>query len=405
MRTRKRQGPWGCASVLLGLAVFAVLWWWRGPALFSPGPLSAQQARGAPLGGVPSHAALEKQCRACHAPLQVQGTLCLDCHTAVDAEIAAGQGLHARFAAPLNCRTCHPDHRGRQADMLSPARVAFDHAATGFSLRQHVLRADFTLMTCRDCHDRWPTAPEALRDACVTCHAQAAPSFLAAHRRAFGQDCLACHDGVDRFTGFDHAQTGFLLEGAHGRAACEACHVQTTTLAALRATPADCVACHRQDDAHGGAFGTGCEACHRATTWEDVTFDHAQTAFPLTGAHAGVACTACHAQGRFEGTSPECQACHAEPDVHRGLFGQQCAYCHTTQAWSPARLQDHPFPVTHGGNPAQTCETCHPGNRYTETTCYGCHEHTPDEVRREHAEEGIGPDELGRCVACHPDGR
>jgi len=33
------------------------------------------------------------------------------------------------------------------------------------------------------------------------------------------------------------------------------------------------------------------------------------------------------------------------------------------------------------------CVTCHLGNDYKRYTCYGCHEHTPDNIRREHIEE------------------
>ena len=42
----------------------------------------------------------------------------------------------------------------------------------------------------------------------------------------------------------------------------------------------------------------------------DDAFDHLQTGFPLTGAHARVRCEECHAGGVFEGTSTQCEACH-----------------------------------------------------------------------------------------------
>jgi hypothetical protein len=50
------------------------------------------------------------------------------------------------------------------------------------------------------------------------------------------------------------------------------------------------------------------------------------------------------------------------------------------------------------------CATCHT-QTYAEYTCYGCHDHEPDETRRQHAEEGIGADQLADCAACHADGR
>ena len=39
-------------------------------------------------------------------------------------------------------------------------------------------------------------------------------------------------------------------------------------------------------DAHQGRFGQQCQQCHKATTWQDATFDHSRVNFPLTGAHA-----------------------------------------------------------------------------------------------------------------------
>lgn len=45
------------------------------------------------------------------------------------------------------------------------------------------------------------------------------------------------------------------------------------------------------------------------------------------------------------------------------------------------------------------CVTCHVGNDYNRYTCYGCHEHTPENIKREHVEEGIR--NFDHCVACH----
>ena len=39
------------------------------------------------------------------------------------------------------------------------------------------------------------------------------------------------------------------------------------------------------------------------------------------------------------------------------------------------------------------------GNDYSRYTCYGCHEHTPANIRREHIEEGIR--KFDDCFACH----
>jgi len=43
---------------------------------------------------------------------------------------------------------------------------------------------------------------------------------------------------------------------------------------------------------------------------EGATFDHSQTPFPLTGAHATLTCTQCHIHNIFAGTPTACYACH-----------------------------------------------------------------------------------------------
>jgi hypothetical protein len=45
------------------------------------------------------------------------------------------------------------------------------------------------------------------------------------------------------------------------------------------------------------------------------------------------------------------------------------------------------------------CVTCHERNDYSRYTCYGCHEHSPEKIRREHIEEGIR--DFKNCVECH----
>ena len=46
-----------------------------------------------------------------------------------------------------------------------------------------------------------------------------------------------------------------------------------------------------------------------------------------------------------------------------------------------------------------SCITCHTGNDYSWYSCYGCHEHTPSNIRSKREKEGIG--DLQNCVKCH----
>jgi hypothetical protein len=152
---------------------------------------------------------------------------------------------------------------------------------------------------------------------------------------------------------------------------------------------------------HMQSFGLNCTGCHDGTGRQAV-FDHSRF-FVLDGAHAPLACDACHAGPRFDGTPADCSGCHAEPEMHAGLFGTDCAACHTTGVWVPAALRQHTFPLDHGEQGEVACATCHTAD-YAGYTCFGCHEHTPDETLREHAEENIPAERLSACAECHPTG-
>jgi hypothetical protein len=228
--------------------------------------------------------------------------------------------------------------------------------------------------------------------------------FTQTHVLSFGTDCLACHDGVDRFgSDFTHSAFAFKLDGGHTGVPCTKCHLNSRTVADLQSAPQDCYSCHQKNDEHNGEFGTDCAGCHTPNGWEGATFDHSRSNFPLTGAHAQVRCEDCHENGVFKGTSSACVSCHAEPTEHAGQFGTDCAACHTTNAWTPAAFNgDHTFPLDHGESGLVSCATCHPAG-YKTYTCYGCHEHSESNIRSKHQEEGISNFE--NCMECHADGR
>ena len=97
----------------------------------------------------------------------------------------------------------------------------------------------------------------------------------------------------------------------------------------------------------------------------------------------------------------ECRACHEEPIVHAERFGLNCARCHTLEAWKPALLLRHTFPLEHGGEGQVACQTCHL-TTYGAYTCYGCHDHKPAAIEASHIEAGAT--EFEACVTCHPTG-
>lgn len=154
-------------------------------------------------------------CVACHAgtgdaparfALALERGACADCH--------ADEDPHGGRYAGMSCETCHATD-----DFQS---VAFDHAVNGVD-----------------------GAGGAAEGSCAGCHEPDDP-----HAGQFaGVDCATCHV-TDAFAieEFDHGATRFVLDGAHERV--------------------DCGACHRSDDEDGRVFvryrplGVECADCH-----------------------------------------------------------------------------------------------------------------------------------------------
>jgi hypothetical protein len=155
---------------------------------------------------------------------------------------------------------------------------------------------------------------------------------------------------------------------------------------------------------HQEQFGDDCMVCHDGVD-RLSNFDHANF-FPLDGKHSSIQCLDCHAEKVFRGTPTECWQCHTEPEVHSGVFGLKCSYCHSTEAWSPASLRQHSFPLNHGvddQNLQLQCDVCH-GTNYIDYTCYYCHDHQPSEIIQSHQAIGITEQDLPACINCHPSG-
>jgi len=470
--------------VILGLGT-----WISGGKAFNPGKLSAQRLAnqaGDTLPGYSAHVDFEEQCKLCHQPLKTtQDVLCLECHQGVAGQIQDQEGTHGHVPAVNQCFHCHPEHRGRDYDLIAEALEKFDHEQTGFSLNRHVLGYTLHPIICTDCHTREKGFPIQL-ESCINCHAEPDSQWMIQHREDYGPQCLACHDGYDRMSQFDHAETQFPLDGKHAGLVCTDCHQLDEKQPAFEQfalVSKDCVGCHADPEIHYGLFGTVCSDCHTSDDWKMVNwrgktfehlastgfsldrhhqnfdsspmrctschpdsletfdaqscvgchnqqdpievqmhqekvgpncldchdgvdrmmaFDHASV-FQLDGAHERLTCMECHAAGYRE-TPADCVSCHTEPEIHAGFFGVNCQDCHTTQAWSPALLKNHSFPLDHGGSGLVACRSCHP-DKFTQYTCYGCHEHQPGEIQAEHLEEGISAAELPECTHCHPTGQ
>jgi hypothetical protein len=360
-------------GVLLLTAAITLLF---GGVLFSPGALNAQPGP-ALLGGVATHADLQ-DCAACHAAPwsgQRMSGLCLNCHTDLKDDPKNFHNVMIAQGQASACSACHTEHHGANAALIKVDLQGFPHAAMGFSLQKHAKMADGSAFACTDCHAGGYARFDAA--VCSDCHALLKAGFMPRHSAAFGANCLACHDGLDTYgANFDHQQAAFPLAGKHNTLDCADCHTQAGSIAALKAAPQACQACHAQDDAHQGSMGADCAKCHTPQGWQEAKIDHATTRFPLLGQHASAACTACHINGVFKGTPLTCAGCHAKDDAHQGRLGADCAQCHTPTGWTPATINHilTGFALT-GKHLAVDCTACHANRVFkgTPATCVGCH--------------------------------
>lgn len=204
---------------------------------------------------------------------------------------------------------------------------------------------------------------------------------------------------------------------------CGACHASPWSAQPMAAR---CLACHTDIQAelrdsaalHAGfPEASGCLGCHgehlgpagELTRMASLGTAHAQFGFPLDGAHAAVACRACHLPSTsgsgFSKVPKTCVGCHRQDDPHRGSLGEDCASCHTTRTWEGATFTHDAFPINHGEGGPVPCATCHQDRKnYKRYTCYGCHEHSPARVQAQHRGE-VRATNLDNCLQCHKGGR
>ncbi len=280
-------------------------------------------------------------CVSCHDDVHEQrfGTDCKACHTedsfqrirdldALDHDLTgfALEGKHeqvdckkcheTKMTEPLvhsQCADCHSDyHEGQFVSVSRTPDCAECHTVDGFAgssftVEQHntgkfALTGAHLATPCFSCHlreEKWLF--RSIGERCIDCHDDVHEGTIAAE---FYPDkaCERCHITDSWATvSFDHAVTGFTIEGAHLRQACTACHepdlaensVRRVSFTGLTAV---CMDCH--ENAHRDQFEidgiTDCKRCHNADHWQPSVFDHNTAQFVLEGAHITVACDQCH---------------------------------------------------------------------------------------------------------------
>ncbi len=344
--------------------------------LLMPGPVSR------------AHIKQEAVCSNCHdrSNVRTQTALCLDCHKEIAADIGTHHGYHGRMpnAGSGECRSCHTEHKGREADIVQLGRAQFDHSLTDFALE-----GAHRSLACESCHK----AGEAFRKAqpaCLACHKNDD-----VHHGQFTQACSECHSSIS-WSGahFDHDKTDFKLTGVHEHTACNACHLGGH----YKDTPRTCNGCHETDDEHRGSRGPDCGKCHSTTEWKTAKYDHLkETGYALLGAHDRLDCVTCHRSGNFKDKLPkDCTGCHQADDAHAGRFGPKCADCHDNEHWHPVQY-DHlartKFALV-GAHAKISCYACHTAPVATQKLgkdCLSCHR----------SEDPHAGKVKGGCDSCH----
>ncbi len=358
-----------------------------------------------PLTGV--HANLD--CASCHKNEQQRQYAntpveCMGCH--MDNFMSTINPQHRKVGFSTKCSTCHlpSDKDWRAATYTHSARFPLNGGHAGLQCAEcHGSDYKAVSIDCWNCHD---ANYRAVKD----------PDHQA---NGFSHDCTTCHN-INSWTpaDFDHDKTAFPLSGAHKVLDCVACHN-----AGYGNTPVDCWSCHSSDftasvnpDHVVNNFDHQCETCHTTTSWKPASFDHNQTGFPLTGAHASVSnCVDCHSNG-YSNTSSACVACHqqnydatTDPSHVAAQFPTTCEDCHSTNAWKPANW-DHDgqyFPIYSGKHRGEwtVCADCHNNSGdYVKFECINCHEH--DRTRTDSKHSGVSGYSYNSaaCYDCHPTG-
>jgi len=214
----------------------------------SPGPLST------------AHASLERNCSACHTPIQsAEDIKCIGCHVNNTALL---QRQPTAFHASIDaCSTCHIEHQG-----ISTRPISMNHAALadiGLAavrrkpdnpsnsrllawIRQHETAAEVA-----PTHPGVTSTEAALN--CVTCH-----STKDRHQGYFGGDCASCHQTASwSIAEFQHPSSRSVE--------CVQCHQPPPSHQMMHFTMVSRSVAKRPD-----ARVDQCFLCHQTTSWNDI---------------------------------------------------------------------------------------------------------------------------------------
>ena len=279
-----------------------------------------------------------------------------------------------------SCENCHNDiHVGKLGKDCQKCHVTsgfgqlksgqFDHDKTNFKLI-----GKHTEVKCSSCHGNNLTS-KPKHALCIDCHKDYHNGAFV--KKGVTRDCAECHIesgfSPSKFTIDNHNASRFQLLGSHLAVPCKTCHFSEKEwhFAQLGMR---CTDCHK--NIHGEEIKTKfmgnneCSNCHTSGSWQQISFDHSKTEFPLLGKHAATTCSGCHEKKKnnenipikFASVSTLCDACHR--DVHNDQFKvaekNDCQRCHKLDNWKPVKFnhEETKFPLT-GRHQAVECSACH----------------------------------------------
>ncbi len=310
---------------------------------------------------------------------------CTDCHAGIATKSPTQPVLFATKSFE-DCTPCHASPHGRRfSDQTcrschTPAGwsvvVSFDHSTTKFPLV-----GEHGRVACEKCHTQMNNKRNKVVSFATLSYNDCTPCHKSPHNARFNaRECKSCHIPSAWVTlvteRFDHALTGYRLEGKHGLVKCEQCHkttLGTQFSAKFLISSRNCTDCH--EDYHNGQFkakySNNCAVCHTVQGFVPSTFSierHQSSEFTLTGAHIATPCVECHKKEEhneqtFVFASFRCESCHE--DFHKGQFRKEmmahsCAQCHSTTGWKMTFF-DHSktgFPLV-GKHKSVACSDCH----------------------------------------------
>lgn len=331
----------------------------------------------------------EVKCEGCHKLEERNGkefqifagvshNSCVSCHVDVHKN---------KFGS--NCESCHSTNSFHQLVSTN----TFGHSKTNFELIGLHQNVD-----CSRCHTAG-YGRQLEYENCIDCHADYHRGELTKDNVLI--DCVECHNEFgfkpSHFGLLQHEKTQFPLDGGHMAVPCIQCH-DTGERWKFDFADQRCIGCH--ENVHGASLteqylgNNDCARCHNSDSWDNISFDHSATQFPLKGKHELTKCSKCHIitdengmnNYTFSDVLMNCESCHKDPHYRQFRIVEEtnCERCHAFDNWNPVNFNHDRtrFPLS-GAHAKVECEKCHKEKelptgtfikyKFENTDCIVCH--------------------------------